>query len=79
MNWILFIGIFINAWWIVLFAVLPVGIKMPEKIEKGMASSAPVNPRILYKMLITTCISLVLSIILYAALYIPAIQDLVSP
>lgn len=52
--------VFFVIWWVVLFAVLPWGVKTVDTPEKGHASSAPTHPRILLKFGITTLISLVL-------------------
>ena len=44
-------------WWVVLFAVLPWGVKVPERPEKGHATSAPERPRLWRKAAITTAVS----------------------
>ena len=46
-------------WWVVLFTVLPWGVKVPEQPEKGHADSAPERPMIGRKAAITTLISCV--------------------
>ncbi|MBT4487161.1 MAG: DUF1467 family protein [Rhodospirillaceae bacterium] len=56
-------GIMIYAvlWWIVLFMVLPFGVRTVREeggeVVVGEASSAPTKPRIGLKMLVTTLIS----------------------
>ncbi len=52
-------------WWLVIFLVLPWGVKVPETPEPGHASSAPETPHIVRKLLITTAISTVLWVIAY--------------
>ena len=52
--------VFVMIWWVVLFAVLPWGIRVPDEHEPGHATSAPSNPRLLRKALITTAIAAVL-------------------
>jgi predicted secreted protein len=52
-------------WWVVIFAILPWGVKVPEAPEPGHASSAPERPHIGRKLLITTAISTVLWVIAY--------------
>ena len=47
-------------WWTVLFAVLPFGVKTSANPEKGHADSAPINPQIGKKFLITTLLSIIL-------------------
>ena len=53
--------IFAILWWMVLFTVLPFGIRTSNEagIDEvdGQAASAPVRPRIITKMVITTLIS----------------------
>lgn len=56
---------FLMIWWTSLFAVLPWGNRAAEKPEEGHATSAPANPRIKMKFLVTTGISIVLWLILY--------------
>jgi predicted secreted protein len=53
--------VFIIVFVVVIFMILPFGIKIPEKIEKGYAASAPENPRIGLKILITALISLMIA------------------
>ena len=59
----LFTGIMLFAiiWWLVLFTVLPFGVRTAEEaeveLEPGQATSAPVRPRLLLKMVVTTAIT----------------------
>ncbi len=53
--------VFVIVWWLVLFMVLPFGARPPEKVEPGMADSAPERPRLGVKMLVTTVIALILT------------------
>ena len=61
------IVVFIIAWWLVLFMVLPFGVRTSEEAgedaEPGTAESAPHKPLILRKMLITTLIAAVIWLI----------------
>lgn len=66
--------VFVMIWWVVLFAVLPWGIHVPDEQEPGHATSAPSNPRLLRKALITTAISAVL----WAIAYYVITSDLIS-
>ena len=52
-------------WTVVIFIVLPLGIKVPERIEEGHASSAPADPRIFEKLLITSIVSALLWVMAY--------------
>ena len=57
--------VFILLWWWVFLMALPFGVKDPDEIEPGHASSAPERPRIRLKMLIATVIASGLFIIVY--------------
>lgn len=50
-------AIFFTVWWTVLFAVLPWGVRPPERAEPGMADSAPQKPMLLRKFAVTTVLS----------------------
>jgi predicted secreted protein len=65
MTWFTGIVVYIILWWTVLFMVLPWGVKIPENPEPGHATSAPTNPRLCLKMLITTAIATVLWLVVY--------------
>ena len=64
MNLTLYFFTFCFIWWISFFIVLPIGIKIEKDVQKGHADSAPKNPRIMYKVMLTTLISLLLTIII---------------
>jgi predicted secreted protein len=66
MGWFSGFVVFLCIWWVVLFMVLPWGVRVPEKPEKGFAPSAPEQPRLALKAAITTAISLVLWVVIYA-------------
>lgn len=61
MSWATGLMIYAIIWWLVLFMVLPFGIRTSEEAgearEPGQASSAPVRPRLWVKALATTMIS----------------------
>ena len=63
------VAIYVVIWWIVLFAMLPIGVRTSEeageKASPGTAESAPHLPNLLPKMVATT----VVSSIVFAALY----------
>lgn len=65
MSWGWGIFVFLLIWWTVLFAVLPWGIHVPDQTEPGHAPSAPENPRLLLKAIITTGISAVIWVVIY--------------
>jgi predicted secreted protein len=64
MNFTLYFFAFCFIWWITFFIVLPIGIKIEEKAQPGHADSAPINPRIMYKLLLTTIITVILLAVL---------------
>ena len=59
------IVVYFCLWWVVLYAVLPWGVRTSDTPEKGHAASAPLNPRLGMKFLVTTLIAGVLWAIAY--------------
>ena len=59
MTWFTGILVYVVIWWVTLFLVLPWGVKVPDEPEPGHATSAPVNPMMWRKALITTVIAAV--------------------
>ena len=58
--------IYVIIWWIVVFTILPIGVRKPDKVEKGHADGAPQHPQILKKFIITSLIAFFLwSIVFY--------------
>ncbi len=55
--------VFVMAFVIVIFMALPIGVNIPDKIEKGHASSAPDNPKMGLKIVITSLLSGLVTII----------------
>ena len=66
MGWVSGIAVYILIWWISLFTVLPLGAKRSEHPLPGTVESAPDNPRLLFKFIVTTGIATALWLILYA-------------
>ena len=60
MDWGPGIVVFIIIWWLVLFTVLPWGVRRDENPEEGHEPGAPLNPRMWLKVGVTTAISTVL-------------------
>jgi len=60
MTWFTGLVVYAIIWWVVLLTVLPWGVKVPENPESGHATSAPQNPMMWRKVLITSLISAVL-------------------
>ena len=74
MTWFEGLVTFIIIWWMVLFTVLPWGVRIPDNPEKGHATSAPTRPRLWLKLAITSGIAL----LLWAIAFWLAASDLIS-
>jgi predicted secreted protein len=66
MSWVTGLAIYFIVWWVVLFTVLPWGVRPPENPEPGTAPSAPENPRLWLKAGITTAIAGLVWLAIYA-------------
>ena len=63
------LAIYAIIWWIVLFAMLPIGVRTQEEegeVAPGTAESAPHMPKLLPKMLATTVVASVVFAVVYA-------------
>ncbi len=63
MSWTTALAIYFVAWWIVLFAVLPFGVRSQQEageVVPGTDPGAPVMPRLLRVVVWTTVITAVL-------------------
>ena len=60
MTWFTGVMVFVIIWWVVLFTVLPWGVRVSDNPEPGHATSAPEKPMLWRKALITTLIAAVL-------------------
>lgn len=69
MTIVTFVFVYILVWWIVIFCVLPWGNAPIDNGNVGFASSAPKNPRMKMKLLLTTIISFFVTFILYGLSY----------
>jgi len=68
------IVVFVMVWSVVLFTVLPWGVRREEDPQPGNDPGAPVLPRIWLKLLITT----VVSVVIWFAIHAFILSDLVS-
>jgi predicted secreted protein len=72
MNFVSGIAIFFLIWWIVLFAVLPFGVRNSHEsgtaVGEGHDAGAPVQAQIMKKALITTGLSCVVFAIVWLLL-----------
>jgi predicted secreted protein len=57
MGWLSGILVYFLIWWVVLFAVLPWGVRVPENPEPGHAPSAPSNPHVGLKLIVTSAVA----------------------
>ena len=57
--------VFILLWWWVFFMALPFGVKAPDSVEIGHATSAPEKPMIRRKAMIATIIASILFVIVF--------------
>lgn len=69
MNPVTIVLVFVIIWWLVFFMSLSFGVKAQNETEDGIAKgtipSAPSDPKLKKKMLYSTCIALVLTVIYY--------------
>ncbi len=72
------IAIYFIIWWLVLFMVLPFGIRNAheagEVVEEGNEPGAPTNPHLVQKAIITT----ILATAVFAVFYLAVTQDWLS-
>jgi predicted secreted protein len=74
MTFVTGLAVYVVVWWIVLFAVLPWGVKLPETFVPGQAESAPENPRLLLKAAVTS----VLAGVIWLGIYLVVRSDWIS-
>lgn len=67
MGWITGVAIYFVVWWLVLFTVLPFGVRRHDDHGQGHATGAPHKPMILIKMIVTTGIAFLVWLIIYFA------------
>lgn len=57
MTWVTGLAVYFVVWWVVLFTVLPWGVRSADTPLPGNAPSAPENPRLWLKAGVTTAIA----------------------
>ena len=59
MDWATALATYVIIWWLVMFMVLPWGVRRiePEDLREGDDPGAPANPRMLIKIAVTTGVS----------------------
>ena len=78
MDPVLAVATYIFIWWIVLFAVLPFGVRTQQEegeVVPGTPESAPVKPRIARIFLINT----VVATIVFGIVYVVITHRLITP
>jgi predicted secreted protein len=78
MDLVMAIAIYIFIWWIVLFAVLPFGVRTQQEegsVVPGTPESAPAKPRLVRIFLINT----VVATIVFAIVYVVIAYGLITP
>ena len=71
MAWVTGIIVYVLVWWITLFAVLPLWVAPAEPDDPGHAAGAPRRPRMLLKIAITTVVSALIWLAIYALVKSP--------
>lgn len=74
MNIFTGIIVFLLIFWTLLFTILPWGNRAKDEAEVGMAGSAPANPRVKQKFLITFVISCVMWVIIAVLIHLEIID-----
>ncbi len=62
------IAMYLVIWWIVLFAVLPFGVKPAREGERGHDAGAPQKPHLLAKALATTVLAALVWLLVHWAM-----------
>jgi len=65
MDWATGIMVYLVIWWIMLFAVLPLGVRRVENPGPGQDPGAPEKPQLLRKAIITSLVAAVIWIAFY--------------
>lgn len=63
MGILLTIGLYFVIWWVVLFAILPFGVRSQEEMDNiapGTEPAAPTHPLLLYKVIATSIVTLII-------------------
>jgi len=69
MNWFEGIVAYVVIWWLVLFAVLPWGVRPTPAGDPGHAAGAPANPRLVLKAAVTTAVAGLIWLGLFLAIH----------
>lgn len=65
MTWVNGPFVYVIIWWLVLFMVLPWGVRQPNVLEEGHMSGAPDKPHMWKRLAVTTAIAGLLWLVAY--------------
>ena len=71
MGWVSGIVVYFLVWWVTLFAVLPLWVTPADPDDPGYGAGAPARPRLLLKAAITTAVSAVIWLLIFALVKSP--------
>jgi predicted secreted protein len=74
MSWVSGVVVYAVLWWLVIFCVLPLGVKPANEAHLGHDPGAPANPRIGYKVLLTTIITTAV----FGVVYLIIVSNLIT-
>ena len=74
MNWMSGVVVYVVLWWLVMFCVLPLGVTPAAEEHLGHDAGAPANPRMGFKVLLTTGITTVI----FGIIYLIIVSDWIS-
>lgn len=66
MTWVQGVVAYVIIWWLVVFAVLPFGVRPLARDDIGHAAGAPANPRLALKAAVTTLLAAAIWLGFYA-------------
>lgn len=66
--------IYLLVWWVVIFAVLPLGVERHGEEGRGFDAGAPKNAHMKKKLILTTVISAVIVMLLYILVEVGVIR-----
>ena len=76
MGWVTGLAVYVIIWWLVIFMVLPWGVRRidPEDLGTGEDPGAPEKPRMVLKLAITT----VISGVIFGLVYLVVVSGVIS-
>ncbi len=76
MGWVTGLATYVIIWWLVIFMVLPWGVRRidPEDLGTGQDPGAPEKPRMVLKLAITT----VVSGVIFGLVYLVVVSGVIS-